>query len=246
MSRVSLRPGALLVLGTALSACAMNRTPEDSPSPSMSSSAPNTLSEAERREGWVSLFDGTNLSAWRGYKAEGMPAGWQIVDGSLTRVARGGDIITREKYGNFDLTYEWKVEPGGNSGIMFLVTEDNERTYESGPEMQVLDDERHADGKNPLTSAGALYAMYPAPRGVVRPAGEWNTARIRLKDGHVQYWLNGTKTADAQIGGADWNAKVAASKFKEWPTYAKAKEGHIAIQDHGDRVMFRSIKIRKL
>ena len=249
MVTVIVRRGIVLALGGILSACSvMKRTPDDTTRAASgpATSAMNSLSDAERRAGWQLLFDGTNLNAWRGYKSQTLPAGWQAVDGSLTRVGRGGDIITRDTFRDFELSLDWMVEPGGNSGVMYLVTEDNENTYHSGPEMQVLDDERHADGKNRLTSAGALYGLYPAPTGAVRKAGEWNNARVVLKNGNVEHWLNGVKMADAQIGSAEWNAKVEASKFKEWPPYAKAKEGHIALQDHGDRVMFRNIKIRRL
>jgi len=213
---------------------------------SSTSRTPNTLTAEEQGAGWRLLFDGKSAAGWRAYRGTGMPDGWQVIDGSLVRVAKGGDIVTDDEFGNFELAVDWKVAPGGNSGVFYRATENAKQIYESAPEMQVLDDAKHVDGGSPLTSAGALYAMYPAPRGAVKPAGEWNEARVLVNGSHVQHWLNGVKTADAEIGSADWNAKVAASKFAEWPGYAKAARGRIGLQDHGDRVEFRNIRIRVL
>ncbi len=195
---------------------------------------------------WRTLFDGKSTAGWRGYRSQTVPAGWRVEDGLLTRAGSGGDLITTDKFGNFDLALEWKVAPGGNSGVMYRATEDAERPYETGIEMQVLDDAKHADGKSPLTSAGALYGLYPARPGVVKPAGEWNAARVVVNGNHVEHWLNGVKVVEAEIGSPDWNARVAASKFAEWPGYGKAREGHIVLQDHGDRVQYRNIRIRAL
>jgi len=175
-----------------------------------------------------------------------VPAGWQVVDGALTRVGEGGDLITRDEFGDFELALEWKVAEGGNSGIMYRVTEDAGATYETGPEMQVLDDARHKDGESRLTAAGSAYGLYPAPAGVVKPAGEWNAVRIVVRGNHVEHWLNGIKVVEYELGSPDWKAKVEASKFKQWPGYGRAASGHIALQDHGDRVAFRDIRIRTL
>lgn len=195
---------------------------------------------------WRSLFDGTNTAAWRGYKKDSLPAGWQIVDGALTRVASGGDIVTREQFASFELELEWMVQPGGNSGIMYHVVEDSSETYFSGPEMQVLDDAGHRDGQSRLTSAGAAYGLYPAPAGVVKPAGQWNQVRLVVNGPHVEHWLNGVKLCEYELWSADWNARVAASKFKAWPGFGEARTGHIALQDHGDRVAYRNIRIKVL
>jgi 3-keto-disaccharide hydrolase len=195
---------------------------------------------------WRSLFDGKTTAGWRGYRSQKVPDGWRVEDGTLTRVSSGGDLVTNDTFRDFELTLEWKIAPGGNSGIMYRVTEDAEKPYETGPEMQVLDDAKHPDGKSRLTSAGALYGLYPSPAGVVKPAGEWNAVRVVVNGNHVEHWLNGVKVAEAEMGSPDWNARVAASKFKEWPGYGKAREGHIVLQDHGDVVAYRNIRIKTL
>jgi hypothetical protein len=221
----------LVVAGTA--ACA--RQTNTAPSPTQAGGA-----------GWRSLFDGKTTAGWRGFRQTTIPAGWQVVDGALTRVGQGGDIVSTEKYANFELTLEWKVAPGANSGIMYRVTEDTNFTYYSGPEMQVLDDERHADGKSRLTAAGSDYALYPSPPGVVHTAGEWNAIRLVVNGNHVEHWLNGVKVVEYELGSADWEKRVADSKFKQWPQYGRAKSGYIALQDHGDWVAYRNIKIKVL
>jgi len=195
---------------------------------------------------WRPLFDGETTAGWRGYRIEGMPEGWAVVNGNLTRVAPGGDIITEDQFANFELELEWNVSPGGNSGIFFRATEEADRIYETAPEMQVLDDSAHADGANRLTSAGANYGLYPAPKGIVRPAGEWNAVRIVVNGPHVEHWLNGEKVVSYELWSPDWEAKVANSKFVEWPGYGRAVRGYIGLQDHGDWVAYRNIRIREL
>lgn len=195
---------------------------------------------------WRSLFDGRSLQQWRGYRGDGVPEGWQVVDGALTRVGKAGDLISRDMFGDFELELEWMVAEGGNSGIMYRVTEAAAETYQTGPEMQVLDDARHPDGGSRLTSAGAVYGLYPAPVGVVKPAGEWNSVRIVVRGNQVEHWLNGVEVAAYHVGSPDWEARVAGSKFRNWPGYGRAAAGHIALQDHGDRVAYRNIRIRTL
>ncbi|MEW5915105.1 MAG: DUF1080 domain-containing protein [Gemmatimonadota bacterium] len=194
--------------------------------------------------GWKVLFDGSSTEAWRGYRRSDLPGGWQIVDGALTRVANGGDIVTREQFDDFELELEWKVAPRGNSGVMFRVTEEDSSTYRTGPEMQVLDDAGHADGKSRLTAAGSNYALHAAPAGVVKAAGEWNQARLVVRGAHVEHWLNGRKVVEYELWSPEWEALVKASKFAQWPRYGRAKRGHIALQDHGDWVAYRNIRIR--
>jgi hypothetical protein len=206
----------------------------------------NTLTEQEKAAGWRLLFDGKSLDAWRAYGADTMPSGWQVVDGIFTRVSRAADIITKEQFGDFELVLDWKVARGGNSGIFYRAVEGLEWIYHGAPEYQLLDDPNHNDGRNPKTSAGAAYGLYDVPRGIVKPAGEWNTARIVARGPHVEHWLNGQKTADYMQGSPEWAAIVATTKFNNWPAYGKAMRGHIGLQEHGGRAEFRNIKIREL
>jgi hypothetical protein len=183
-------------------------------------------------------------SAWRGWRSADLPAGWQLRDGALTRVGPAGDIVTRDTFANFELRLEWMVRPGGNSGIMFRVIDGPRATYMSGPEMQVLDDSAHADGRNRLTSAGSNYALHAAPAGVVRRPGEWNAVRLIVNGAHVEHWLNGVKVVEYELWTDEWRRLVAASKFNAWPEYGMARAGRIALQDHGDWVAYRNIRIR--
>jgi hypothetical protein len=205
----------------------------------------NTLTPDEAKAGWRLLFDGRTTAGWRGYHRQEMPTGWQVVDGALTRVAEAGDIITVDQFTDFELALEWRISPGGNSGIFYRVTEEGEYGYYSGPEMQVLDDAKHADGQSRLTSAGSAYGLYAAPAGVVRPAGEWNDARIVVKGHHVEHWLNGQRVVSYELLSPEWEAKVKATKFAQWPEYGRASRGHIVLQDHGDWVAYRNIRIRE-
>lgn len=205
---------------------------------------PNTLTAWEKEHGWKLLFDGKTTQGWRGFKQQSMPAGWQVVDGALARVGGGGDVITVDQYDSFELALDWKVAEGGNSGIMFRVSEAADETYHTGPEFQVLDNARHADGKSPLTSAGSCYGLYEPIKDVTRPAGEWNAARLVVNGNVVEHWLNDVRVVRYELLSADWEKRVAASKFKEWPQYGRVPRGHIALQDHGDRVAYRNIRIR--
>jgi hypothetical protein len=198
---------------------------------------------------WIVLFDGKSTDAWRGYKQDAFPdKGWTVENGAIKTVAgaEAGDIITRDKFKDFELEYEWRVSPGANSGVFYNVAETGARVYETGPEMQVLDDEKHKDGKNPTTSAGALYALIAPSEKATRPVGEFNKARIVVKSGHVEHWLNGKKVVEYDLTGDAIKAMIAGSKFKEMPMFARETEGHIALQHHGDEVWFRNIRIRRL
>lgn len=206
---------------------------------------PNTLTPEERAAGFELLFDGESLDGWHVFKGDGTP-GWDVLDGTLARVGPGGDLVTDRVFGDFELRLQWKVSPGGNSGILFRIQDESQRTYHGAPEIQVLDDAAHADGASRLTAAGANYGLHPAPEGVVRPAGEWNDIRLVVDGSHVEHWLNGRKIVEYELWSDEWREKVAASKFAEWPEYGMAREGRIGLQDHGDRVWFRSIRIRTL
>ena len=208
----------------------------------------NALTPSEREQGFELLFDGTSLDAWRGFNRQDVPAGWAAMDGTLayTPGVESGDIITRETFTDFELRLEWKVGAGGNSGIFFGVVEGNRRTYESGPEMQILDNAGHADGANPLTSAGSNYGLHAPVADVTRPVGEWNEVRLVREGARVEHWLNGTKIVEYELGTDEWTSMVAETKFAEWPDYGVHHEGHIGLQDHGDPVWFRNLRIRRL
>jgi hypothetical protein len=206
----------------------------------------NALTPEQVQAGWRLLFDGSTTGGWRGYGRDDMPEGWQAVDGALTRIAQAGDIITTEQYANFELALDWMVRPAGNSGIFYRVIESDDPIYYSGPEMQVLDDAGHVDGAARLTAAGANYGLHPAPEGVVKPAGEWNSIRLVVNGDHVEHWLNGQKIVEYELGSDDWRALVASSKFVEWPAYGTAERGHVGLQDHGDWVAYRNIRIKVL
>ncbi|MFN0059073.1 MAG: family 16 glycoside hydrolase [Planctomycetota bacterium] len=224
----------------------------------------NQLSEGERAAGWRLLFDGQSFAGWRGYRQQGAPAkGWVVDNGKLQVQAGGGggDLVTVQKFGDFELQLEWLAEPGANSGIIFRVSEEFDTPWQTGPEFQLLDDEAHKD-LNPLHGAGALYDLIeplqeevqmPSGRRLtgsrtkpLRPAGSWNRARIVLHGGRLEHWLNDRKIASGDLDGAEFRALVAASKFAVYPRFALNREGHIALQDHGNNVWFRNVKIRPL
>jgi 3-keto-disaccharide hydrolase len=198
---------------------------------------------------WTILFDGKTTDAFRAFKRDSFPEkGWAVENGALKTIVGGDrvDLITKDKYQNFELELEWRVSPGGNSGVIYLVTEDESETYRTGPEMQVLDDERHRDGKSPLTSAGSLYALIAPAVKTVKPAGEWNRARLTIRDGHVEHWLGGKRIVEYDLGSDSLKEKIAQSKFKEFPRFAQNREGHIALQHHGEEVWYRNIRVRRL
>lgn len=206
------------------------------------------MGDADVQDGFELLIEGSSLAAWRGFRRDDVPGGWSAEDGVLayTPGVESGDIITRETFTDFDLRLEWRIEEGGNSGIMFGVSEDTRRTYESGPEMQILDNATHPDGRSPLTSAGSNYALNAPARDVTRPVGEWNEARLRRRGNTVEHWLNGEKIVEYEIGSDAWKEGVAGSKFAQWPDYGMHPDGHIALQDHGNPVWFRNVRIRRL
>lgn len=210
----------------------------------MSAQRPNTLTAAEKSAGWRLLFDGTTLGGWRGFTSPQPPAGWRAVDGALMRGDGGGDLMTVDQFGDFELRFEWRIAVGGNSGIMFRVTGTGAQTYETGPEFQVLDNAGHADGKDATTSAGSNYALHPPVRDVTKPTGEWNDARLLVRGAHVEHRMNGVKLLEYELWSPDWEARVKASKFAAWPGYGRAKRGHIVLQDHGDQVSYRNLRIK--
>jgi len=210
--------------------------------------AHNTLTDAERAEGWALLFDGESMKNFRGFKQEAAPAGWEVQDGAIVRTGQAGDLITAEKYESFDLAFEWRISEGGNSGVMFHVSEGDDfgATYETGPEYQVLDNAVLGEDGDMRTSAAANYALHAPTEDLTNPPGEWNEARLSVHAGHVEHWLNGEKVVEYELGSPEWRELVTASKFVEWPAYGQAATGHIGLQDHGDRVWYRNIRIREI
>ena len=210
-------------------------------------SGQNTLTAAEQAAGWRLLFDGTTMTGWHGYKSAAMPNGWRVDNGLLMKDSSVADILTTDQFGDFEFAMDWRIGTGGNAGIFYRGTEEYEHIYWSAPEYQLLDDPNAPDGKNRLTSAAAAYGLYAAPAGIVRPAGEWNTTRIIARGAHVEHWLNGQKVVQYELWSPDWEAKVKASKFKDWPNYGRSKRGYLAIQgDHNGVLALRDIKIRTL
>ena len=197
--------------------------------------------------GWTTLFDGKTLRGWQGYKGKALGPGWKAVDGVLVLDGKGGDLVSEKAYGNVELSLDFKIAEGGNSGIMYRVTTEGEAPYYSGPEYQILDNERHADAKNgPDRLTGANYDLIAPSGNASKPAGQWNTARIVIDGNHVEHWLNGTKVVEYEFASPEWTRLVAESKFKAWPIYGKAARGHIVLQDHGNHVEFRNIRIKEL
>ena len=240
-----------LVLVTLVAGCGGSPAPEASPSGAETEDgnemgAMTELSAADVQAGWRLLS--ASLDGWRGYMSDGVPEGWAVEDGVLTFTpgGAGGDLITRDQFGDFELALEWKVETRGNSGIFYRVVEEGRYAYWTGPEMQILDNEAHPDGQSPLTSAGANYALHAPPEDVTRPVGEWNEARVVVRGSEVEHWLNGQRVVAYTLGSPEWQTLVRESKFDEWPGYGQADRGHLGLQDHGDPVWFRNVRVRPL
>jgi hypothetical protein len=200
-------------------------------------------------DGWTVLFDGRGTDAWRGYNLDAFPAkAWVVEDGALktvTGVKEHPDLISREKYRDFELELEWKVAPGGNSGVFYRAAElpPPAPVWHSAPEMQVLDDAVHRDGKEPKTSASSLYALIAPTGKTLKPVGQWNQVRVKVQGQRVEHWLNGQKVVEYDLDSDALKALIAGSKFKDMPRFAREPEGHIALQHHGEEAWFRNIKI---
>ncbi|SDE54678.1 protein of unknown function [Mucilaginibacter pineti] len=195
------------------------------------------------------LFDGKTTTGWHIFNKTGA-GGWKVVDGALQldpAVPDGGDLITDGEYENYELTLEWSITKEGNSGIIFGVKEDPKfgATYQTGIEMQVLDDIGADDNKQTNHLAGSLYDLKTASVAA-KPAGEWNKIKLRKKDGHITFWMNGKQSLDIQMGSDEWKELLGKSKFKNWKDFAAYPKGHIALQDHGHVVSYRKIKIKEL
>lgn len=243
-----LKRSGYLTAGLALTLAAMMPTAR-----ALAKNEVNRLSEAEKRGGWKILFDGTSTDAWRNYKQDSISDGWKVIDGALVRAEKGaGDIVTKEEFDSFELLLDYKISPEGNSGLMFHVTEDNPRPWHSGPEIQIQD---NSDGHDPQKS-GWLYQLYKpsvprwasdqSPVDATRPAGEWNQIYLRVTPDGCEVCMNGVRYYQFKIGSDDWNKRVAESKFAKFDGFGKAGKGHLCLQDHGDKVSFRNIKVRRI
>jgi hypothetical protein len=209
--------------------------------------APALTPAAQKAGPWKSLFDGKSLDAWRTYKSEAPPEKWQIKDGVLTKDGNASDLVSKEEFGDFEFELEWRIGEAGNSGLFYRGTEEYNAIYWSAPEYQLLDNLKAADNKRPDHLAGAMYEFSSPPTDAVKPVGQWNLTRIVAKGNHIEHWLNGVKTAEFEIGSPEWEAKLAASKFKAYPNFAKAKKGHFGIQgNHPGELSLRNIRVREL
>lgn len=209
---------------------------------------PASLTAEENAAGWKLLFDGTSLDGWRSYKSDAPPTRWHAAHGELVREGEGegGDLMTKAQFGDFELRLDWKISKNGNSGIIFRATTDGPYPWSTGPEFQLLDNAGHADGKSPLTSAGSNFAVNPPVKDATKPVGEWNSIRLIVKGNHIEHWMNGVKLLEYEVGSPDWEQRVKASKFGTMPGYGRAPRGYILLQDHGNLVTYRNIRIKPL
>jgi hypothetical protein len=211
-----------------------------------------TPDDNEKKEDWQPLFDGRTTKGWHSYGKTKPGVQWEVVDGALhLNKSKGekGDLVTDSEFGDFDLKLEWKISPKGNSGIIFYVHEDPVKypePYQTGPEMQVLDNDGHPDGKIHKHRAGDLYDLIASSKDAAKPVGEWNEAEIRSKKGELKLFLNGVNTVTTTLWDDNWKKLIAGSKFKQWPDFGTFHTGKIDLQDHGNEVWYRNIKIRKL
>ncbi|HYF69045.1 MAG TPA: DUF1080 domain-containing protein [Ohtaekwangia sp.] len=216
------------------------------------SMAQNILTSQEMKEGWVLLFDGKTTDGWRNFNSDKIGSAWKVTDGTLhldtSGGEKGGDIITNNAYEDFELLLDWKISPCGNSGLIYNVIEDKKYStvWQTGPEMQILDNTCHPDAKIHKHRAGDLYDLIACSSETVKPAGEWNQVRIVSKNARYEFWLNGTNVVSFTMHDAAWDEMIKKSKFKDMPDFGTAKKGHLSLQDHGDKVWFRNIKIRIL
>ena len=235
-------------------ACNDNSSEEKTEAKTETTTENPLLTSEEQKEGWQLLFDGSSTDGWHNYGGGPVGYAWKVTDGtlhfdgSLKKDTIAQDIVTNDEFENFDLKLEWKVDTNGNSGIMFYVVEDtaHRRPYWTGPEMQVLDNNGHPDAKIAKHRAGDLYDLISSSKETVKPALEWNQAEIKAVNGKLDFYLNGENIVSTTMWDENWNKMIAGSKFKQWPGFGTFKKGRICLQDHGDKVWFRNIKIKKM
>ena len=231
----------LLVVTTVLISCSSSKDGGD-----------NTLSKEEKEQGYKLLFDGKDMDGWRTYQNKSA-ASWEVDSGTLhckgsdaNYGAITADLMTKDQYQNFDLSVEYKISPKGNSGILYLVTEDSAYSFLSGPEYQIIDDINFPEKLEPWQHTAANYAMNPAPDAAPNPAGEWNHARIVKNGNHVEHWLNGKKVVEYDLHSDEWNKNKMAEKWKDDAAYGASDKGYITFQNHGSEAWFKNIKIKEL
>ncbi|MBK6932081.1 MAG: DUF1080 domain-containing protein [Saprospirales bacterium] len=214
----------------------------------------NTLSGTEKKAGWQLLFDGKTTGGWHTY-GQAAVRGWAVENGELIALGQAGhegtanDIVTERTFENFELVLEWKMSPGGNSGVFFNVVEDPAKypaVYATGPEYQLVDDIGFPEKLEDWQKSAANYGMHAPARAVLKPVGQFNLTRMVVNKGHVEHWLNGVKVVAYQLWTPEWEALVRKGKWKDFPGYGRARSGRIALQDHGNQIWFRNIKIREL
>lgn len=242
----------------AVVSCNNNSAPADQPADTTTTTTVNTLTDQEKADGWQLLFDGKSLAGWHKYGGQPVGAAWMVKDSSIYldasskedwQIKGGGDIVTDDEYDNFHLKLEWKVDTGANSGVIIYIHEDSTKyrwPWETGPEMQVLDNERHPDAKITKHRAGDLYDLISVSKETVKPALEWNQVEIKSLNGKLDLYLNGENVVSTTMWDDAWKQLVAGSKFKNMPDFGKYQKGHLGLQDHGNNVWFRNIKIKKL
>jgi len=241
----------MILAAVVFAAC--NSSSTTSSSSDTTATTDTAASTGSTEASWTPLFDGSTLSGWHSFGSDSVTGGWKVDSGNIHLDASAktgrGDLESNDTYDNFDLKLDWKISKAGNSGVLFYVQDDKAKyqdTYKTGPEMQVLDDERHEDNKLPTHRAGSLYDMIQATPGAVKPAEEWNSAEIVSNNGKLDFYLNGQHVVNTTMFDSSWTKMVAGSKFKQWPAFGTFKSGHIALQDHGNEVWYKNIEIKKL
>ncbi len=209
--------------------------------------ADNSLTAEEKSQGWELLFDGESLDQWRNYQREDIRQQWAVEEGIIILAGDGaGDLISRKQYQNFDFKLDWKIEEGGNSGIFFLADETPDKIFHNSPEVQLLDNERHPDRRLENHRSGSLYDLIASPPASHKIAGEWNSLRILIENRHLQVWQNEVLTSDIVMDSQEWDRIVAGSKFNVSPGFGKNERGHLGVQDHGDKVFLKNLRVKEL
>ena len=253
-----LLPSLLIVTVACNDSNTQKPTGKDSMITNANSKVANELTDEQKADGWELLFDGKSTAGWHKYGNLPIGPAWKVSDGALYldttdkqswQTNNGGDIVSTDTFSNFHLKLDWKIAPNGNSGVMFYVQEDTVKykyPWNTGPEMQVLDNDGHPDAKIPKHRAGDLYDLITSSSEPVNKVGDWNTAEIQCINGKLELTLNGKNVVATQMWDDSWKKLVAGSKFKAYPDFGTYKSGHIALQDHGNTVWFRNVMIKKL